>query len=663
MGVLDNYYAALDRGEQDRATDASRRAGNALAGGNSAQAANMLYQGGYLNAGADVQKNQLAISSAQQSQQDAQRKREAEGTQRLVQGIYSRITRDKVDPNAAFDEAVQYAPALGIDPAHMEQVRPYFQKDPAGFMKFAYQQAAKDLQFFQTEQGLYVGDKNTGQVSLAQGLPSKAEWKEVKNADGSTTYIDVNDPRNQNAPVSQAPVAAAPTSAARGIRNNNPLNLTTLGNGRSWDGQTGADGRFATFASPEAGLAAADKNLRAYNTRHGINTVSGIVSRWAPASENDTQAYIHTVSTDLGVRPDQPLNLSDPGVRQRVLQSMAKVEVGQTGVAALKGGAGGDQLSQPTALQGRRVPGSAAGAGGKGDGKWEVYTDPKTNNQFRYNAATHEATTLDGSPYTPGALAKLAGGGAPRSANGLALQRFLQENPNASAEDVAQFNATFNMQKAATTAFGTGKQGQTINSLNVSIDHLSTLAGLATALDNGDVQLLNRARQTWMAQTGNAAPANFEAAKQIVADEIVKGIVGAGGGVADRDKAQAAISNAASPQQLAGVIGTYKQLLAGQLNGLRLQYKNTTGRGDFEAKLLPETRTELEGLNPGKASGGAPAPAIATRQRMMQQGRVNNQGRFGTKSNPYSPRTEAEMNRLPVGSYVITPDGHFGVVE
>ncbi len=58
---------------------------------------------------------------------------------------------------------------------------------------------------------------------------------------------------------------------SRAERNNNPLNLTVPASG-PWAGQTGTDGRFAVFASPQAGLAAADQNLQSY-AKQGINTL------------------------------------------------------------------------------------------------------------------------------------------------------------------------------------------------------------------------------------------------------------------------------------------------------------------------------------------------------------------------------------------------------
>jgi hypothetical protein len=134
-------------------------------------------------------------------------------------------------------------------------------------------------------------------------------------------------------PVPQVPQASAPAPpTSRASRNNNPLNLTSLPHG-AWDGQVGNDGPFAVFSSPQAGLAAADRNLQSYQRLHGINTIGGVINRWAPQSGgNDTGGYIGAVSQDLGVAPNQPIDLTDPQVRQKLLMSMAKVESGGTPV-------------------------------------------------------------------------------------------------------------------------------------------------------------------------------------------------------------------------------------------------------------------------------------------------------------------------------------------
>lgn len=159
--------------------------------------------------------------------------------------------------------------------------------------------------------------------------------------------------------------------------------------------------------------------------------------------------------------------------------------------------------------------------------------------------------------------------------------------------------------------FATGKNGNTVRSLNVAVQHLDQLGQLSDAMANGNVQAVNKIANFFASQTGAPAPTNFNAARQLVGDEIVKAIVGAGGGVSDREEAAHNISSASSPAQLAGVIKTYQGLLSGQLVGLRQQYQKSTGLDDFEDFLAPETRAKLEAH--GAASGAAsPPPRTST---------------------------------------------------
>jgi len=145
----------------------------------------------------------------------------------------------------------------------------------------------------------------------------------------------------------------------------------------------------------------------------------------------------------------------------------------------------------------------------------------------------------------------------------------------------------------ATKDFATGKNGNTVRSLNVAVNHLNTLGQLSEALNNNDINLFNKLGNAYAQQTGSPIPTNFNAAKKIVADEIVKGIVGSGGGVTDREEAAASINAANSPAQLKGVIDTYKQLLGGQLSGLKQQYETTTGKKDFNKFISPNTQKNI----------------------------------------------------------------------
>ena len=138
--------------------------------------------------------------------------------------------------------------------------------------------------------------------------------------------------------------------------------------------------------------------------------------------------------------------------------------------------------------------------------------------------------------------------------------------------------------------FSTGIQGRQVTAFNTAIDHLSTMDKLSDALQNNDIKAFNYLGNVVAKQTGQPAPVNFDAAKQIVTAEIIKAVVASGGGVRERQEAEANFATANSPAQLKGVINTYKQLLGGQLNSLGLQYQNTTGRTDFDKKLTGEAK-------------------------------------------------------------------------
>jgi hypothetical protein len=184
------------------------------------------------------------------------------------------------------------------------------------------------------------------------------------------------------------------------------------------------------------------------------------------------------------------------------------------------------------------------------------------------------------------------------------VSRVSQLNPNYNAAD-------FNTSKKALADFGSGKLGGSVRSFNVALKHLDTLGDAADALNNGNVQLFNKIGNAWASQTGGTAPTDFNAVKKIVGDEIVKAIVGSGGGVADREEAANTLSAANSPQQLQSVIGHYKELMNAQLGGLRQQYEQSTGRKDFNRFLSPESLAEAGGGSSGLSSVQPPTKNAA----------------------------------------------------
>ena len=143
----------------------------------------------------------------------------------------------------------------------------------------------------------------------------------------------------------------------RGIRNNNPLNIRKSAD--RWKGQINpsgngnvngngnnsspkGDAEFVQFYSMEYGWRAAFVILcRTYYGKYGLKTIRDIVSRWAPAKENNTEAYIRHVSDYTGISPNKVLGSPQEHPTQWLLigYAMAVVENGKalSPVAMLKG--------------------------------------------------------------------------------------------------------------------------------------------------------------------------------------------------------------------------------------------------------------------------------------------------------------------------------------
>lgn len=140
----------------------------------------------------------------------------------------------------------------------------------------------------------------------------------------------------------------------RGIRNNNPLNIRQ--STTAWLGLAAQqrDTEFCTFDSPEYGIRAAARILSTYQERYGINTLSGVIHRWAPPSENDTSAYVASVSIWADILPDAVIDLSHFDTCYRLLRAMTRMENGHP-----PEGSGSDWYSAAVWERGLRLAGLA----------------------------------------------------------------------------------------------------------------------------------------------------------------------------------------------------------------------------------------------------------------------------------------------------------------
>lgn len=98
----------------------------------------------------------------------------------------------------------------------------------------------------------------------------------------------------------------------RGIRNNNPGNLRW---GIGWIGlvpkEKRTDPDFCQFEDAFHGIRALALNLADYKKLHQIHTLRAAIYRWAPSDENNTAAYLKSVSEQTKLAPDADIDLAD----------------------------------------------------------------------------------------------------------------------------------------------------------------------------------------------------------------------------------------------------------------------------------------------------------------------------------------------------------------
>jgi hypothetical protein len=92
---------------------------------------------------------------------------------------------------------------------------------------------------------------------------------------------------------------------SRGYRNKNPGNID-WSPANKWQGQIGKEStgnppRFAVFQTHEHGIRALALLLTTYQDRHNCRTIRQFIQRWAPSSENNTEAYVAQVARHMKV--------------------------------------------------------------------------------------------------------------------------------------------------------------------------------------------------------------------------------------------------------------------------------------------------------------------------------------------------------------------------
>jgi hypothetical protein len=88
-----------------------------------------------------------------------------------------------------------------------------------------------------------------------------------------------------------------------------------------------SSGGFQSYKTPEEGIAAIGNQLKIYGNRDGINTIAGIVNKWAPESDgNDVQAYIKSISQTTGLGLNDKIDLNDPAMVHMITAGIMRKE-------------------------------------------------------------------------------------------------------------------------------------------------------------------------------------------------------------------------------------------------------------------------------------------------------------------------------------------------
>lgn len=116
--------------------------------------------------------------------------------------------------------------------------------------------------------------------------------------------------------------------STREIALNNPGGIVH-DNKTKWQGasEDQPDSKLVAFQSPQFGIRAMCRVLLSYKNRD-INTISAIITAWAPAIENDTAAYIRDVAQRTGFLPDAALDVDQTAVMLPLLKAIVQHENG-----------------------------------------------------------------------------------------------------------------------------------------------------------------------------------------------------------------------------------------------------------------------------------------------------------------------------------------------
>ena len=114
---------------------------------------------------------------------------------------------------------------------------------------------------------------------------------------------------------------------SRGLRNCNPGNIRR--SATRYKGEVkSADAAFKSFETMAHGYRAIFVLLHTYHIKHGLATAAEMIARYAPSTENNTQAYIRAVEQISGIPATEPLDTLHAESMMPIVSAISRVENG-----------------------------------------------------------------------------------------------------------------------------------------------------------------------------------------------------------------------------------------------------------------------------------------------------------------------------------------------
>lgn len=240
--------------------------------------------------------------------------------QMMTQGL-------NIETEAAAKAAVEYANALD---KVTERAKILFSVISVGMLPYFKQMTSNldEMLKSMTRVAAFAQKATPAEFWAETKNQAKLLWETLSGSRGSVTLSPRAQAQKDTAGLSGLPALppGPPAPAGNlplGLRNNNPGNL------RAGLGQTGTNKGFATFDTPEQGLAAMARQLLLYQNRDGLKNISQIIKKYAPASENNTQAYIDAVTKATGFNSQEYIDLNKSGNLAAIMEAMVKHENGR----------------------------------------------------------------------------------------------------------------------------------------------------------------------------------------------------------------------------------------------------------------------------------------------------------------------------------------------